>query len=100
MSVTLFVELGAAMIVASTTVPLFNNRARLSNNPRARANIASGQLMGFEQMAKVRNGRLIGDRILAEFQPDEPPHLRVWSARDGNTTLLASARKHHLSEIP
>src|SRR5947208_11147425 len=72
-----FVEGGALMIVASTIVPLCSISPRaVSSMPTSRNNF--GQAVGFQQVPKLQDRRLIGHRIVHQVDAREASHrLRI-----------------------
>ena len=65
-----FVELGAAMMVASTMLPFLRSRPLRAQVRVDRLENVLGQVVGFEQVAKVQDRRLVRDR-LAQTQVSE-----------------------------
>jgi hypothetical protein len=67
------VELGAAMMVASTMVPERSNNRRSSSRPVIELKIASGQPV-LQQVAEAQNRTLVGHYLVALFNSRETPH--------------------------
>src|SRR2546421_11153269 len=66
------VELGAAMMVASTMVPARSNSRCSSSSHRSED--GGGQPMLLQQMPKAQNRTLVRHRIVAQLHPRETPH--------------------------
>jgi hypothetical protein len=65
------VELGAAISVASTTVPLLSSRPLAASVALTVARICEAQVVSFEQVAKPQDGALVGQVVFPGIQPGE-----------------------------
>src|ERR1700682_3131908 len=74
LALAFLVELGAAMMVASTMVPERSNSRRSSNRPSDRIEDRLGQPMALQQVAKAQNRALIRHHLVAQLHPRETPH--------------------------
>src|ERR1700688_2405974 len=68
------VELGAAMMVASTMVPERSNSRRSSSNPAIELKIAWVSPCLLQQMAKAQNRGLVRHHLVAQLDPDKATH--------------------------
>jgi hypothetical protein len=84
-----FVELGALMVVASTMVPRVDLQSPLSQILPDQRKEPFPQLVGFQQVAKLADRRLIGHRFAAQINPDKLPHR----ARVVETLLYSRIRQ-------
>src|SRR5271167_4779245 len=68
------VELGAAMMVASTMVLERSNSRRSSSKPADRIKDRLGQSMLLQQMAKTQNCSLVRHHLVAQLDPNKTTH--------------------------